>query len=193
MKTKYLSTTAKKAKRGRARANKTKANAPLPPLPKEPAKKRGRPPGSKNKAIRPEMVAKITALAKKRSGLQLAKPSVKDRLGKRAVGRPKGGGVFKGDIGKLEFGVPDKKARKERSDKGVKRGARKVRGDTTNPDAPTFAQFKAKRVRGDTTNPNAPSFASFKAQKANATAVVKKARKVRSDKGVKRGPRTKVI
>jgi hypothetical protein len=36
MKTKFLSTTAKKAKRGRKRANITKPNEPLPKLPKKP-------------------------------------------------------------------------------------------------------------------------------------------------------------
>ena len=203
MKTKFLSTTAKKAKRGRTRAGKTKANEPLPKLPKKPplilnvgkllkkkpVKKRGRPVGSKNKST-----GRKAPPGGFKSSEFVDPKDDEDTPKKRGRGRPKGAKnkAKKDDMSDISAGLDAGLAKRGRGrPKGAKNKA-KVRGDTTNPNAPSFKSFMAKKKEGIT-------HSKFKGEASDAdvakysTAPAKKARKVRSDKGVKRGKRTKVI
>jgi hypothetical protein len=242
MKTKFLSTTAKKAKRGRKRANITKPNEPLPKLPKKPplilnvgkllkkkedVKKRGRPVGSKNKSTgrRPppggfkssefidpkddEDVPKkrgrgrpkgaknkpkkerirgdttnqnapsFKAFMENKKGeasdadiAKYSKPSIKDRLGKRKRGRPVG------SKNKPKDGVTHSKFKGEASEADIaKYSTPKVNIKDR------LGKRKVGRPKGGGVFKGGDEFGEFE----------KKARKVRSDKGVKRGKRTKVI
>ena len=268
MKTKFLSTTAKKAKRGRKRANITKSNEQLPKLPKKPplilnvgkllkkkeeVKKRGRPVGSKNKST-----GRKAPPGGFKSSEFIDPKDDEDVPKKRGRGRPKGAKnkAKKDDMSDISAGFEAGLAKRGRGrPKGAKNKER-VRGDTTNQNAPSFKSFmdnkKGEASDADIAKYSKPSIkdrlgkrkrgrpvgsknkakdgithSKFKGEASDADIAKyskpsikdrlgkrkvgrpkgggvfkggdefgkfeKKERKVRSDKGVKRGKRTKVI
>ena len=111
-----------------------------------------------------------------------SKPSIKDRLGKRKRGRPVG------SKNKPKDGITHSKFKGEASEADIEKYS-------TAPE-----KIKRGRPKGAKNKPKGGiTHSNFKGEASEAdiakysTAPEKKARKVRSDKGVKRGKRTKVI
>ena len=225
MKTKFLSTTAKKAKRGRKRANITKPNEPLPKLPKKPplilnvgkllkkkevVKKRGRPVGSKNKST-----GRRPPPGGFKSSEFIDPKDDEDVPKKRGRGRPKGAKnkPKKDDMSDISAGFEAGLAKRGRGRPKGSKNKERVRGDTTNQNAPSFKSFMANK-KGEASDADVAKYSTPKVSIKDRLGkrkvgrpkgggvfkggdefgnFEKKARKVRSDKGVKRGKRVKVI